>query len=170
MLPSKWENLSRCSTKLIHVIKKTTTCIGLGVEQIFSVNIQHRYFSILTGWCPSQIEAVYAKAEYPHCCDHNLSLVVATACKLLNVLNALDKVNDVSQLFVKGSKKNDTSPKGSVAKSELFKTAESYLQCVHCIRWVEKIDGYNHFLLTYPYIDEAFEVISHKPYLKKYPD
>ena len=85
-------------------------------------------------------------------------------------MNALDKVNDVSQLFVKGSKKKDTSPKGSVAKFELFKTAESYLQCVHCIRWVEKIDGYNHFLLTYPYIDEAFEVISHKPYLKKYPD
>ena len=85
-------------------------------------------------------------------------------------MNALDKVNDVSRLFVKGSKKNDTSPKGSVAKSKLFKTAESYLQCVHCICWVEKIDGYNHFLVTYPYIDEAFQVISHKPHLKKYPD
>ena len=47
MLPSKWENLSRCSTKLIHVWKKTTTCIGLQAQQIFSVNILYTYFSIL---------------------------------------------------------------------------------------------------------------------------
>ena len=38
MLPSKWENLNRCSTKLIR-LQKTTACIGLQAEQIFSVNI-----------------------------------------------------------------------------------------------------------------------------------
>ena len=37
MLPSELENLSRGSIKLIHAGKKTTTCIGLQVEQIFSV-------------------------------------------------------------------------------------------------------------------------------------
>ena len=46
MLLSKSENLSRCSTKLIHFCKKTTTCIRLQGEQIFLVNI-YRYFSIL---------------------------------------------------------------------------------------------------------------------------
>ena len=36
MLPSKWENLNRCSTNLS--LQKTTTCIRLQTEQIFSVN------------------------------------------------------------------------------------------------------------------------------------
>ena len=32
-----------------------------------------------------------------------------------------------------------------------------------CItRWVENLDGYNQFLLAYPYIVESLEVISHK--------
>ena len=43
MLPSKWENLSRCSIKSIRLLK-TITCIGLRAEQI--VNI-YPYFSIL---------------------------------------------------------------------------------------------------------------------------
>ena len=46
-LPSKWENLSLCSTKLMHFCEKTTTCVGLQVEQIFFVNISYTYFSIL---------------------------------------------------------------------------------------------------------------------------
>ena len=44
MLSSKGENLSCSSTNLIHVHKKTTTCIGLQAEQILSVNIQYLYF------------------------------------------------------------------------------------------------------------------------------
>ena len=40
-----------------------------------------------------------------------------------------------------------------------------------CItRWVENLDGYNQFLLAYPYIVEALEVISHKLHLEKYPN
>ena len=32
-----------------------------------------------------------------------------------------------------------------------------------CItRWVENLDGYNHFLSTYPYIKEAFEEVYEK--------
>ena len=42
MLPSKWENLSRCSTK--YIFEKCNTCIRLWAEQILLVNI---YFSIL---------------------------------------------------------------------------------------------------------------------------
>ena len=29
-------------------------------------------------------------------------------------------------------------------------------------RWVENLDGYNHFLLTYPYIKEALEEVFEK--------
>ena len=40
-----------------------------------------------------------------------------------------------------------------------------------CItRWVENLDGYNQFLLAYPYIAEALEVISDKLHLQKYPN
>ena len=34
--------------------------------------------------------------------------------------------------------------------------------------WVENLDGYNHFLLTYLYIVEALEVIARKLHLDKY--
>ena len=33
---------------------------------------------------------------------------------------------------------------------------------VYITRWVENLAGYNEFLLAYPYIVEALEVISHK--------
>ena len=40
-----------------------------------------------------------------------------------------------------------------------------------CItRWVENLDGYNQFLLTYPYIVEGLEIIYHKLHLEKYPN
>ena len=45
MLPSKWENLI-CSTKLIHVCKKTTTCIGLQTKQIFKYLIYNFFFNL----------------------------------------------------------------------------------------------------------------------------
>ena len=38
MVPLKGENLSRCSTKLIHVCKKRSACTGLQAKQILSVN------------------------------------------------------------------------------------------------------------------------------------
>ena len=52
ILPSKWENLSRYCTKYNTCLQKTTTCIGLRAEEIFSVNIYqymltYTYFSIL---------------------------------------------------------------------------------------------------------------------------
>ena len=36
-------------------------------------------------------------------------------------------------------------------------------------RWVENVDGYNQFLLAYPYIVETLEAISHKLLFEKYP-
>ena len=37
-------------------------------------------------------------------------------------------------------------------------------------RWVENLDGYNQFLLAYPYIIEALEVIANKLHLDRYPE
>ena len=47
ILLSKWENLIRCSTKLLHFCKKTITCLGLKGRQIFSVKLKYICFSTL---------------------------------------------------------------------------------------------------------------------------
>ena len=52
MLLSKWDNLSPCSTKSIHVCKKLPFAFLLQAEQIFSVNIWYIYFfNSVGGFC-----------------------------------------------------------------------------------------------------------------------
>ena len=48
-----------------------------------------------------QVKDLSKKAVYTHCCSHNLSLVLVSACKIPAVLNVLDIVKEVSRLFVK---------------------------------------------------------------------
>ena len=44
MLPSKWENSSRCSTKLMHFCKKLPLALNCRQKQIFFVNIWYTHF------------------------------------------------------------------------------------------------------------------------------
>ena len=53
----------------------------------------------------AHIKTLREKAVYTHCCGHNLSLVVVSAYKLPVIRNFLDKVQEVTQMFIKGSKK-----------------------------------------------------------------
>ena len=55
-----------------------------------------------------------------------------------------------------------------VAKQNLHYSSQKVILNVCVTWWVENLDGYNHFLLTYPYIIEALEVIAHKLHLEKY--
>ena len=48
-----------------------------------------------------RIKELCEKAVYTHCCGHNLSLVVVSACKISVVYNMLDTVKETSRLFVK---------------------------------------------------------------------
>ena len=48
-----------------------------------------------------RVKDLCKKAVYTHCCGHNLSLVVVSACKIPVVHNVLDIVKEVSRLFVK---------------------------------------------------------------------
>ena len=50
----------------------------------------------------------------------------------------------------------------------LFTNTEVGVFNVCVTRWFENLDGYNHFLLTYPFIIEALEVITHKLHLERY--
>ena len=52
-----------------------------------------------------RIKELCKKAVYMHHCGHNLSLVVVSACKLPVIRNVSDKVQEVMQMFIKGSKK-----------------------------------------------------------------
>ena len=50
-----------------------------------------------------------------------------------------------------------------------FSRGQKVMFDVCVTRWVENMDGFNMFLVTYPYIVEALEVIAHKLHLEKYP-
>ena len=55
-----------------------------------------------------------------------------------------------------------------VVKQKPHYSSQKVILNVCVVWWVENLDGYNHFLLTYPYIIEALEVIAHKLHLEKY--
>ena len=116
----------------------------------------------------ARIKQLCEKAFYTHCCGHNLSLVVVTACNLPIIRNGLDTVREVSRMFVKGSKKM-TLLKEAVHQNTHFSCRQKVMFDVCVTRWVENLDGFNMFLVTYPYIVEALEVSAHKLYLEKYP-
>ena len=48
-----------------------------------------------------RVKDLCKKAVYTHCCGHNLSLVVVSACKIPVVHNVLEIVKEVTRLFVK---------------------------------------------------------------------
>ena len=96
------------------------------------------------------------------CCGHNISLLVVIAHKLPIVRNVFDKIIGVSRLFVKRSKK--TLLQEVVQQNLNYSRQQKVIFNVCFTRWLENLDGYNQFLLAYPYIDEALEV---KLHLKK---
>ena len=51
-----------------------------------------------------------------------------------------------------------------------YSRQQKFTFSVRITRWVENLDGYNQFLLVYPYIVEALEVISNILHLEKYPN
>ena len=106
------------------------------------------------------------EAVYTHCCGHNFTLAVVSTCKLSVIRNVLGKVQEATQMFIKGSKKLKLLEE--VVKQNPHYSSEKVIFNVCVTRQVENLDGYNHFLLTYPHIIEALEVIAHKLHLEKY--
>ena len=109
------------------------------------------------------------KSAYTHCCGHNLALVICTACKLAIIRNALDIVKDTCMMFVRGSKKMRLL-RGVVKKNPHFLEHQKLIIDICVTRWVEILDRYNMFLIVYPFIIEAFEVVALKLDLEKYTE
>ena len=116
----------------------------------------------------ARIKQLCEKAVYTYRCGHSLSLVVVTACKLPIIRNGLDTVKEVSRMFVKGSKQM-TLLKEVVHQNPHFSRGQKVMFDVCVTRWVDYLDGFNMFLVAYPYIVETLEVIAHKLHLEKYP-
>ena len=109
------------------------------------------------------------KSVYTHCCNHNLALVICTACKLVMIRNALDTVKDTYMMFVRGSKKMSLL-RDVVKKNPHFSEHQKPIFDICITRWIENLDGYNMFLIVYPFIIEALEVMALKLHLEKYPE
>ena len=91
-------------------------------------------------------------------CRHNLNLVIVSAFKFPVIRNVLDKVQEVAQMFIKDSKKNMKLLEEVVKQNPRY-SSQKVVFNVCITRWVENLDGYNHFLLTYPYIEEVLEEV-----------
>ena len=109
------------------------------------------------------------KSVYTHCCGHNLALVICTACKLVMIRNALDTVKDTCMMFVRGSKKMSLL-RDVVKKNPHFSEHQKPIFDIYVTRWIENLDGYNMFLIVYPFIIEALKVMALKLPLEKYPE
>ena len=106
------------------------------------------------------------KSIYTHCCGHNLALVICTACKLVMTRNALDTVKDTCMMFVRGSKKMSLL-RDVVKENPHFSEHQKSIFDICLTRWVENLDGYNMFLIVYPFIIDAVEVMELKLHLEK---
>ena len=109
------------------------------------------------------------KSIYTHCCGHNLALVICTACKLVMIRNALDTVKDTCMIFVRGSKKMSLL-RDVVKENPRFLEHQKPIFDICFTRWVENFDGYNMFLIIYPFIIEALKIMALKLNLEKYPE
>ena len=108
----------------------------------------------------ARIKALRKKAVYTHCCGHNLNLVIVSAFKFPVTKNVLEKVQEVGRMFIKDSKKMKLLEE--VVKQNPRYSSQIVIFNVCLTRWVENLDEYNHFLLTYPYIKEALEEVFEK--------
>ena len=85
------------------------------------------------------------------------------------IRNALDTVKDTCMMFVRGSKKMSLL-RDVVKKNPHFSEHQKPIFDICVTRWVENLDGYNMFLIVYPFIIEALEVMALKLNLDKYPE
>ena len=100
------------------------------------------------------------KAIYTHCASHSLSLSIVSSCSVLSVCNCISQIKTIT-IWIKSSPKREGFLKAIVDKgiqSGIVSSRNPILNV--CItRWVENIDGWERFCLSYPFIIQMFEAI-----------
>ena len=84
------------------------------------------------------------------------------------VRNALDTLKDTYMMFVRASKKMSLLH-DVVKENPHFLEHQKPVFDTCFTRWVENLDSYNMFLIVYPFIIEALDVMAIKLRLEKYP-
>ena len=72
--------------------------------------------------------------------------------------NVLYTVKDTYMMFVRGSKKMSLL-RDVVKENPHFLEHQKPIFDICFTRWVENLDGYNMFLIVYPFIIEALEIL-----------
>ena len=85
------------ANQIIHIIEKA----GHDVKDCREYNGASNMSSEAVG-VQAHIKSLCEKAVYAHCCRHSLSLVVVFTCNLPVIRNVFDKVQQVTQMFIKG--------------------------------------------------------------------
>lgn len=100
------------------------------------------------------------KAIYTHCASHSLSLGIVSSCSVPLVRNCIAHIKIIT-VWIKSSPKREGFLKAIVQKgiqSGIVSSRNPILNV--CItRWVENIDGWERFCLSYPFMIQMFEAI-----------
>lgn len=100
------------------------------------------------------------KAIYTHCASHSLNLGIVSSCSVPSVCNCIAQIKIIT-IWIKSSPKREGFLKAIVHKgiqSGIVSSRNPILNV--CItRWVENIDGWKCFCLSYPFMIQMFEAI-----------
>ena len=107
-----------------------------------------------------QIRDLQSKAVYTHCAGHSLNLVIVSSCTIPPVRNCISQIKSLT-IWIKSSPKRAGFLKVIVQKGIQKGTVSSRNPLLNvCItRWVENIEGWERFCLTFPFIIEMLEAI-----------
>jgi len=97
-------------------------------------------------------------ATYMHCSGHALNLVIAHSCSTPCIRNAIDKLRQICMFFNMSPKRNGLLV--DIIEKSVKLAGRKPLLDVCRTRWAERHDAYTHFYNAYPFIVQAFEVMT----------
>ena len=98
----------------------------------------------------SRIKEINPKAHFFHCDNHNLSLVVGKSCKIQQVRNVLEQLQEVTFFF-------ENSPKRELCLSKHLGKGHNKLESPCQTRWVLRLKGLDTFFFEFAGILSTFE-------------
>lgn len=107
-----------------------------------------------------QIRDLQLKAVYTHCAGHSLNLVIVISCTIPSVRNCISQIKNLT-IWIKSSPKRAGFLKAivhnGIQKGVISSRSPILNVCI--TRWVENIDGWERFCLSFPFLVEMLEAI-----------
>ena len=107
-----------------------------------------------------QIRDKQPKAMYTHCAGHTLNIAILTSCSVPPVRNCITQIKNLTH-WLKASPKREGILKAIVRKGiqSCVGATRNPILNVCITRWVENIDGWEHFCLCHPFLVQLCEAI-----------